>query len=74
MALGEHQCVLHQQSARLVQNLREVMVDAGKESHRKHAAAVISLLQAPQRALQLSVASLPEVPLGTLRTATMMRR
>ena len=53
------------------QSLREAMADAGKKSHRKHAAAVIRLLQAPQRTLQLSVASLPEVH---LRTAMMMRR
>jgi len=69
-----HQCVLHEQSARMVQNLREVIADAGKESHCKHAAAVVSLLQAPQRTLQLSVASLPEVHLETLWTATMIRR
>jgi hypothetical protein len=53
------------------QNLREVIADTGKKTHREHAAAVICLLQAPQRTLQLSVASLPEVH---LRTAMMMRR
>ena len=31
------------------QSFREVMADAGKETHRKHAAAVICLLQVPQR-------------------------
>jgi hypothetical protein len=54
-----------------MQILREVMEDAGKETHRKHAASVIRLLQAPQRKSPLSVASLPEVH---LRTAMMMRR
>ena len=73
MALGVHQCVLHEQSARM-ENLRDGIAYAGKESHREHAAAVICLLQAPQRTLHLSVASLPEVHLETLRTATMMRR
>jgi len=71
VALGAHQCVSHGQSARMEQSLRGVMADAGKESHRKHAAAVIRLLQAPQRKLQLSVASLPEVHLVT---AMMLRR
>jgi len=52
------------------QSLREV-ADAGNETHREHAAAVIRLLQAPQRKLQLSVASLPEVH---QRTAMMKRR
>jgi hypothetical protein len=52
------------------QNLREVMADAGKETHRKHAAAVICLLQVPQRTLQLSVASLPEVHSRTAVTMT----
>ena len=65
-----HQCVSHGQSARMEQNLREVMADAGKETHRKHAAAVICLLQVPQRTLQLSVASLPEVHSRTAVTMT----
>ena len=71
MALGAHHCVSHGQSARMERNVRGVMADAGKESHRKHAAAVICLLQAPQRKLQLSVASLPEVHLA-MGTAMMM--
>ena len=33
----------------------------GKGAYREHAAAVVSLLQLPQRTLQLRVASIPEV-------------
>jgi len=38
----------------------------GQGACREHAAAVVSLLQEPQRTLQLSVASIPEVHLGSL--------
>jgi len=59
--------VTHGQTARIEQSLREVVADAGKQSHRKHAAAVIRLLQVPQRTLPLSFASLPEVHLMMMR-------
>ena len=44
-------------------SLECIYVGKGKGAYREHAAAVVSLLQAPQRTLQLRVASTPEVHL-----------
>ena len=47
--------------------VQSVYMGKGKGAYREHAAAVVSLLQLPQRTLQLRVASIPEVHLESLK-------
>ena len=46
--------------------VQSVYMGKGKGAYREHAAAVVSLLQAPQWTLQLRVAGTPEVHLQSI--------